>query len=113
MGGGGGLCVCVCVCVWRFIPQRYACYQQAPGSPAIATTGRNFMGEAHAPLAGAARSSSAACTAAWYCAYLVPSFSKVSYVCDSRLSCSGCSGACVDGHEIRGSAVSISVARHK
>lgn len=43
---------------------------------------------------GGTRASSAAWIAAWYCAYLVPSFSNVSYVCDSRLSCSGCSGAC-------------------
>ena len=47
-----------------------------------------------AASASGTRSRSAAATAAWYVAYLVPSFSNVSYVCDSRLSCSGCSGAC-------------------
>jgi hypothetical protein len=58
----------------------------APGDPA----GR----AAPAAPGGGARASSAAWMAAWYRAYLVPSFSNVSYVCDSRLSCSGCSGAC-------------------
>mmetsp|Transcript_46852 Transcript_46852/g.106028 ORF Transcript_46852/g.106028 Transcript_46852/m.106028 type:complete len:251 (+) Transcript_46852:686-1438(+) len=33
-------------------------------------------------------------TAFRYCSYLTGSFSKVSYVCDSRLSIKGCSGAC-------------------
>ena len=51
-----------------------------------------------AASASGTRSRSAAATAAWYVAYLVPSFSNVSYVCDSRLSCSGCSGACARYH---------------
>jgi len=42
-------------------------------------------------------SESASWIAASYCWYLTGSRSKVSYVCDSRLSASGCSGACGGG----------------
>lgn len=47
-----------------------------------------------AASASGTRSSSAARTASSYWVYLVVSRSNVSYVCSSRLSCSGCSGAC-------------------